>query len=96
MQELEERFARLSHASLPVTEDLEFDSVLQGVLDSVRSLTQARCGAIALQGEDGLAEGFLSLWTTPIPTVRSMGRTWGAPRHGVDTVRAGDSAYDDR
>ena len=48
IQELEERLSRLSEASLRITEDLDFYSVLQGVLDSARSLTGARYGTINL------------------------------------------------
>ena len=39
---LRERLSRLSDASLPINESLDFDTVLQGVLDSARSLTEAR------------------------------------------------------
>ena len=73
--ELEERLSRLSSASLRITEDLDFNTVLQGVLDSARSLTGARYGVIALHAADGTAEDFLSsgmtadetdrLWTLP-------------------------------
>ena len=75
IDELEERLSRLSEASLRITEDLDFNTVLQGVLDSARSLTGARYGVIALHGDDGTAESFLSsgmtadetdrLWTLP-------------------------------
>ena len=37
IRELEERLARLSQAGLGITEDLDFNTVLQGVLDSARS-----------------------------------------------------------
>jgi signal transduction histidine kinase/DNA-binding response OmpR family regulator len=75
IQELEERLARLSEAGLRITEDLDFNTVLQGVLDSARSLTGARYGVITLHGDDRTAEDFLSsgmtageterLWTSP-------------------------------
>ena len=39
---LRERLSRLSGASRRIDESLEFDAVLQGVLDSARSLTVAR------------------------------------------------------
>ena len=58
--ELRERLFRLSEASLRINESLEFDSVLQGVLDAARSLTCARFGAITLFDEAGRAEDFLS------------------------------------
>ena len=73
--ELRERLSLLSQASLRITEDLEFNAVLQGVLDSARSLTGARYGVIALHDDGGVPEDFLSsgmtadeanrLWTLP-------------------------------
>ena len=51
IQELEERLSRLSEASLRITEDLDFNTVLQGVVDSARSLTSSRYGAITIPGE---------------------------------------------
>ena len=73
--ELRERLARLSEVGLRINESLDFDTVLQGVLDSARSLTGARYGVIALHGDDRAAEDFLSsgmtteeterLWTIP-------------------------------
>ena len=49
--ELEERLARLGEAGRRITEDLDFRSVLQGVVDSARSLTSSRYGAITVLGE---------------------------------------------
>ena len=60
IQELEERLDRLSEASLRITQDLDFNSVLQGVLDSARSLTGASYGVIALHDEAGNPGDFLS------------------------------------
>ncbi len=72
---LRERLSRLSEASLRITEDLDFNSVLQGVLDSARSLTGARYGVVTLHDEAGVTQDFLSsgmtaeeaerLWTIP-------------------------------
>ena len=72
---LRERLALLSQASLSINESLDFDTVLQGVLDSARSLTGARYGVIALHDEAGNAGDFLSsgmtkdeaerVWTIP-------------------------------
>jgi PAS domain S-box-containing protein len=57
---LRERLSRLSAASLRINESLDFDDVLQGVLDSARSLTGARYGVMTLlDGEGGVAD-FLS------------------------------------
>ena len=48
IQALRDRLSRLSEASLRINESLDFDTVLQGVLDSARSLTEARYGAMTL------------------------------------------------
>ena len=58
-QALRERLARLSQASLRVNESLDFDTVLQGVLDSARSLTGARYGVITLLDGSGDLENLL-------------------------------------
>ena len=59
-QALRERLSRLSEASLRINESLDFDTVLQGVLDSARALTQARYGVITLLDESGRVQDFLS------------------------------------
>ena len=51
IQELEERLSRLSEASLRINESLDFETVLQEVVDSARALTAARYGAITIPGE---------------------------------------------
>ncbi len=51
IQELEERLSRLSEAGLRINESLEFDTVLQEVVDSARALTASRYGAITIPGE---------------------------------------------
>ncbi len=78
--ELEERLSRLSEASLRITEDLDFNTVLQGVLDSARSLTGARYGVVAVQGDGGAAEDFLSSGMTAEETER-LGTIPGWPSH---------------
>ena len=75
IRELRDRLSRLSEASLRITEDLDFNTVLQGALDSARSLTGARYGVITLHNDEGVVEDFLSsgmtadesnsLWTLP-------------------------------
>ena len=35
--------SRLSEASIRINDSIDFDTALQGVLDSARALTQARC-----------------------------------------------------
>ena len=58
-QALRERLSRLSEASLHINESLDFGTVLQGVLDSARSLTGARYGVITLVDDSGRIEDFL-------------------------------------
>ena len=75
MEALRERLSRLSQASLRINESLDFDQVLQGVLDSARSLTSARYGLMTLLDQDSMVQHFLSsgmtageaeqLWLTP-------------------------------
>ena len=59
IRELRERLSRLSEASIRIIESLDFETVLQGVLDSARSLTGARYSLITTLGQDGQAEDFL-------------------------------------
>ena len=63
--ELRDRLSRLSQASLRINESLDFDTVLQGVLDSVCSLTRARYGVITLLNESGRIQDFLYSGLTP-------------------------------
>ena len=49
--DLRERLSRLSEASLRISESLDFDTVLQEVVDSARELTASRYGAITIPGE---------------------------------------------
>ena len=72
---LRERLSRLGEAGVRINEDLDFSTVLQGVLDSARSLTGARYGVIALHDADGTAGDFLASGMTPEET----GRLWNIP-----------------
>ena len=56
---LRERLSRLSEASLSINESLDFGAVLQGVLDSARSLTGARYSLITTLDQGGQVEDFL-------------------------------------
>ncbi|WP_419921608.1 ATP-binding protein [Candidatus Poriferisodalis sp.] len=47
------RLSQLAQASLRINESLDFETVLQGVLDSARALTGARYGMIQLRDERG-------------------------------------------
>ena len=51
---LRERLSKLSEASLRITEDLDLDTVLQGVVDAARSLTGATRGCIVVVDDSGL------------------------------------------
>ena len=59
IQELEERLSRLSGASLRINESLDFDTVLQEVVDGARALTASRYGAITVLGEGGQTPDFI-------------------------------------
>ena len=57
---LRERLSRLSEASLHITEDLDLDAVLQGILDGARSLTGARMGGITILDDSGQLQDFIT------------------------------------
>ena len=57
---LRERLTRLSRASLRINESLDYPTVLQGVLDSARSLTGARYGVMTFLDDSGSPRDFLS------------------------------------
>ena len=72
-ESLRERLSRLSEASLRINDTLDFDTVLQEVLDSARALTQARYGVITLLDETGQIQDFLSSGLTS----EEAERVWG-------------------
>ena len=55
----------LTDPSRRINESLDFDAVLQGVLDSACSLTGARYGVMTLLDDEGQVQDFLSSGTTP-------------------------------
>ena len=57
---LRERLSRLSEASLHITEDLDLNAVLQGVLDGARSLTGARMGGVTILDDSGQLQDFIT------------------------------------
>ena len=91
IEELEDRFSRLSEASLRVSDSLDFDTVLQEVVDSARALTASRYAAITVLKEGGQTPDFFvsgmtreerqGLWEIPEEggTLRISQRPWGAP-----------------
>ena len=65
IQALQERLSRLSEASLRITEDLDLDTVLRGVVDGARSLTGARISGMTILDEDGNLQAFITSGMTP-------------------------------
>ena len=72
---LRERLSRLSDASLRINESLDLDDVLQGVLDSARTLTDARYAVITTLDETGRME---DLRVSGL-TVEDARRIWEIP-----------------
>ena len=62
-QEREEpanRLSRMSQASIRITETLDLDTVLRGVVDGACSLTGARLGGITVLDEAGQLQAFIN------------------------------------
>ncbi|MXY22035.1 MAG: response regulator [Dehalococcoidia bacterium] len=74
---LRHRLSRLTEASLRMNESLDFDVVLQGVLDSARSLTGARYGVMTLHDDGGQVQDFLSSGMTS----EEAGALWDMSGH---------------
>ncbi len=64
-QMLRVRLSGLTEAILRISEDLDLDVVLQEIVDSARSLTDARYGAITTLSESGELEAVLISGMTP-------------------------------
>ena len=62
---LRDRLSRLSQASLRINERLDFEGVLQEVVDSARAITDARFGGLTTVDGSGQLESFLSSGLTP-------------------------------
>ncbi len=58
--DLRNRLSKLNEASLRINESLDFETVLQGVLDSTRSLTGSRYGVIIVFDSSGQIKDYLS------------------------------------
>ena len=65
MEALRDRLSRMSRASLRINESLDFDSVLQEVVDSARSLTRSRYAALTVHGRQGMLPHFIVSGITP-------------------------------
>ena len=57
---LRERFSKLSEASLRINENLDFDTVLQDVVDAARALTKSRYGGMAVFELSGELQAFVT------------------------------------
>ena len=62
---LRSRLSRLSEASLRITETLDLDTILQGVIDGARSLTGARYGALLILDDAGRMQDLVTSGMTP-------------------------------
>ena len=60
IRELEERLSRLSGAGLRINESLDFDTVLQEVVDSARALTESRYGVLTTLDGSGFPLDFVT------------------------------------
>ena len=69
-----DRLSKLREAALRINENLDFDDVLQDVIDSARALISAQYGVITTLDASGQMEGFLTSGMT-IEEVGSMRRT---------------------
>ena len=67
---LRDRLTKLSEASLRINESLEFDAVLQEVVDSARSLTEARYGMTTLLDDEGRVQDCITSGLTPYQSRR--------------------------
>ena len=62
---LRNRLSRLSEASLRITESLDLDTILQGVIDGARSLSGARYGALLVLDDAGRMQDLVTSGMTP-------------------------------
>ena len=76
IESLRTRLSKLSQASLRVSETLDFNTVLQEVIDNARDLTDARYGALLTYEQSGGIEDFI---TSGI-SAQEIGRLKVSPR----------------
>ncbi len=62
---LRARVAKMSEVSRRITESLDLDTVLQEVVDGVRSLTDAQYGAVGVFDDSGRVQDFITSGVTP-------------------------------
>ena len=61
---MRDRLSKLTEASVRINEPLNFDEVLQGIIDSAVSLTGARYGVISVMDDDGHLDAILTSGTS--------------------------------
>ncbi len=74
-EKLRERLSRLSRASQRINESLDLETVLQGVVDSARSVTDARYCVVTLLDDEGKVQEYLVSGMTP----QEAGQMWSFP-----------------
>ena len=75
VEALRDRLARQTEATSRITASLDIESVLQGALNSARSLTGARYGLIFVPDDSGQVQHFL----TSGPTARELDQLTSLP-----------------
>ncbi|MCY4391907.1 MAG: response regulator [Chloroflexi bacterium] len=73
--ELQERLSRLSESSLRISESLDFDTVLQEVVDGARALTASRYAALTVLNNDGQPSDLIVSYLSG----EERQRLWDAP-----------------
>ena len=94
---LRDRLSRLSEASLRINESLDFEGILQEVVDSARAITDARFGGLTTidgseQVQDAATVTLLASLLPVTPNFLRRGPSAGSPSHiskTVPTVRTG-------
>ncbi len=74
-RKLRERLSRLSRASQRINESLDFETVLQGVVDSAREVTDAEYCVVTLPDHKGQVQEFLVSGMTP----QEGSQMWSVP-----------------
>lgn len=80
-RKLQERLSRLSQAGQRINESLDFDTVLQGVVDSARSVTDAKYCVVTLRDESGAVQEFRVSGMTPDRVGQMRSFPAAAPLH---------------
>ena len=68
VEALRSRLSRLSEASLRISQDLDFDAVMHEVVESARSLTDAKYGVLLTYSESGTVKDVVSSGITDYET----------------------------